>query len=131
MLAALEADGCWRSLDAVFTGYFPSAAVGGRRGASHCAHQGGQPAEPSSCVDPILGDAGKLYVATETAEAIRDRLLPLASIATPNLFELQWLTGASATERDEIADAARATRAAHSGRHLGPARRRRASPRCW
>src|SRR6185503_20515276 len=24
MLAALEADGCWKSLDAVLTGYFPS-----------------------------------------------------------------------------------------------------------
>ena len=50
------------------------------------------------CVDPILGDAGKLYVAEETAEAIRDQLLPLASIATPNLFELQWLSGASVTD---------------------------------
>ena len=25
VLAALEADGCWPTLDAVFTGYFPSA----------------------------------------------------------------------------------------------------------
>ena len=58
-------------------------------------------------VDPILGDAGKLYVATETAEAIRDRLVPLASIATPNLFELQWLTGVSSTHHDQIRDAAR------------------------
>ena len=40
---------------------------------------------------------------TETAEAIRDQLVPLASIATPNLFELQWLTGASVTVRDDIA----------------------------
>ena len=45
-------------------------------------------------VDPVLGDAGRLYVAQETAEAIRDRLIPLADIATPNLFELGWLTGA-------------------------------------
>jgi len=27
------------------------------------------------------------------AEAIRDRLLPLADLATPNVFELRWLTG--------------------------------------
>ena len=47
------------------------------------------------CVDPIWAMREKLYVARETAEAIRDQLLPLASIATPNLFELQWLTGTS------------------------------------
>ena len=41
----------------------------------------------------------------ETAEAIRDQLLPLAAIATPNLFELQWLTGTSVTDRDDIARA--------------------------
>ena len=27
MLEALEADGCWPTLDAVFTGYFPSPAL--------------------------------------------------------------------------------------------------------
>ena len=27
MLAALQADGCWPMLDAVFTGYFPSPAA--------------------------------------------------------------------------------------------------------
>ena len=57
-------------------------------------------------VDPILGDAGRLYVAAETAAAIRDKLLPLATIATPNLFELQWLTGASAETSEEIVQAA-------------------------
>ncbi len=106
MLSALEADGCWASLDAVFTGYFASQqsvavaaqAIARIRKAQPTVHV---------CVDPILGDAGKLYVAEATAEAIRDRLLPLASIATPNLFELQWLCGASPTIRDRIAEAAR------------------------
>jgi pyridoxine kinase len=43
--------------------------------------------------DPILGDSGDLYVAEAVAEAIRDRLVPLADIATPNRFELEWLSG--------------------------------------
>ncbi len=43
--------------------------------------------------DPVIGDAGGLYVPQETAAAIRDRLLPLADIATPNRHELAWLTG--------------------------------------
>ncbi len=57
-------------------------------------------------VDPILGDGGRLYIEKKAAEAIRDRLLPLATIATPNLFELRWLTGRVVSERDEIAQAA-------------------------
>lgn len=106
MLSALEADGCWASLDAVFTGYFPSpqsVAVA----AQAISHIRKAQSKVCVCVDPILGDAGKLYVAEETAEAIRDHLLPLASVATPNLFELQWLSGASPSTRNDIANAAR------------------------
>jgi pyridoxine kinase len=51
-------------------------------------------------VDPVIGDHGALYVPETVAAAIRDQLLPLATIATPNLFELQWLTGVT-----DIADA--------------------------
>jgi pyridoxine kinase len=106
MLSALEADGCWASLDAVFTGYFPSsAAVMVAAKAIERIRQ----ANPSVLVfvDPILGDAGRLYISEQTAAAIRGQLLPLAAIATPNLFELQWLTGASSTTGDAIANAAR------------------------
>lgn len=45
------------------------------------------------CCDPIIGDDGALYVGEDIAAAIRDQLLPLADIATPNLFELGWLMG--------------------------------------
>ncbi|NWG47147.1 MAG: pyridoxal kinase [Alphaproteobacteria bacterium] len=44
-------------------------------------------------VDPVLGDAGRLYVDARLAEAIRTRLFPLADLATPNLFELEVLCG--------------------------------------
>ena len=44
--------------------------------------------------DPVIGDLGGLYVAQETAAAIRDNLLPIADIATPNRFELGWLLDA-------------------------------------
>lgn len=44
--------------------------------------------------DPVLGDEPDgLYVKQRVAEAIRDQLMPLADITTPNLFELGWLTG--------------------------------------
>lgn len=43
--------------------------------------------------DPVIGDHGGLYVLDETAAAIRDLLMPLADIATPNIHELGWLVG--------------------------------------
>lgn len=58
--------------------------------------------------DPVIGDAGGLYVPADTAAAIRDRLLPLANIATPNLFELAWLTGMDTSQRQRTLGAAAA-----------------------
>ncbi|KAB2914793.1 MAG: pyridoxal kinase [Hyphomicrobiaceae bacterium] len=106
MLEAIESDGCWPSLDAVLTGYFPSpdaVAVAARAVGRIKA------ANPSVivCTDPILGDNGKLYIPEETAGAIRDDLLPLATLATPNLFELGWLSGAPIGSIEDAAGAAR------------------------
>ena len=58
--------------------------------------------------DPVLGDDHTdLYVPLPVATAIRDKLLPLADITTPNRFELQWLTGASVTSLADAKPAAR------------------------
>ena len=104
--AALEADGCWPMLDAVLTGYFagPGAVAAAAEAIGHIKH-----ANPRVVVlvDPVLGDGGRLYVSQATADAIRDRLVPLASLATPNLFELGWLTGAVVGDRDATTAAAR------------------------
>lgn len=65
------------------------------------------------CCDPVMGDDQSLYVAPELAKGIRDVLLPLADMATPNLFELGWLAGQSDDKAPSaLADAARS---------LGPA----------
>ncbi|WP_428698754.1 pyridoxal kinase PdxY [Stappia sp.] len=63
--------------------------------------------------DPVIGDQSGLYVPEATAGAIRDRLLPLADVATPNLFELEWMTGGRLESEAQAIAAARA---------LGPAR---------
>lgn len=45
-------------------------------------------------LDPVIGDYQKgLYVSAETARAVRDFLLPLAQIVTPNRFEAEVLLG--------------------------------------
>lgn len=59
--------------------------------------------------DPVIGDAGGLYVAEAVAIAIRDELLPLADLATPNRFELGWLAGAPVDDNAAIAAAAKRT----------------------
>ena len=45
-------------------------------------------------LDPVIGDYQKgLFISSETARAIRDLLLPLAQIVTPNRFEAEVLLG--------------------------------------
>jgi pyridoxine kinase len=106
LLAGLEADGCWAQLDGVFTGYFPSpqsvSAAAAAIGRVRLAKPG-----VTVCVDPILGDEGRLYVSADTAAAIRDQLLPLATLTTPNLFELAWLTGGAPVSSKDLPAAAR------------------------
>ncbi|OLP60486.1 pyridoxal kinase [Xaviernesmea oryzae] len=56
--------------------------------------------------DPVIGDERGIYVPDATAVAIRDRLLPLAGLTTPNRFELSWLTGAALEDNNQLLDAA-------------------------
>ena len=63
--------------------------------------------------DPVMGDLGGLYIPQATAEAIRDELIPLANIATPNRYELAWLSGSELESNTAIMEAALA---------LGPSR---------
>lgn len=67
--------------------------------------------------DPVLGDAGPgLYVPEAIADVMRDRLLPLADIATPNPFELGWLTGTPIRTAADLQRAAAALRMARGAR---------------
>jgi pyridoxine kinase len=58
--------------------------------------------------DPVLGDRPKgLYLPAETAVSIKERLVPLADLLTPNAFELSYLTGATVDTASAAAAAAR------------------------
>lgn len=58
--------------------------------------------------DPVMGDHGPgLYVPGEIAGVMRDQLLPLADIATPNSFELAHLTGRDLRVIDDVQQAAK------------------------
>ena len=56
--------------------------------------------------DPVMGDNGGLYVPEATATAIRDRLITIADIATPNRYELEWLSGVKLEDMRSVMAAA-------------------------
>lgn len=58
--------------------------------------------------DPVMGDSdGGLYVDAAIPELFRGRALELADVLTPNLFELETLTGSELSTQEEILRAAR------------------------
>jgi pyridoxine kinase len=65
--------------------------------------------------DPVMGDVGAgWYVRAGIPEFYRDRAIAEADIITPNLFELEWLTGRP------VGTLAEAARAAAGLREKGP-----------
>jgi hydroxymethylpyrimidine/phosphomethylpyrimidine kinase len=67
-------------------------------------------------VDPVgVSKHGDALLAASAVSVLRERLLPVATVATPNLHEVEQLTGLVVTRESEMSDAARALQ------DLGPA----------
>ncbi|MBR2535107.1 MAG: bifunctional hydroxymethylpyrimidine kinase/phosphomethylpyrimidine kinase [Hyphomicrobium sp.] len=113
MLDALDANGWLSSIDAIFTGYLPSADhVRFARGAVERVKAAN--AMVLYLADPVLGDDPEgLYVSHDAAIAVRDVLVPLAAITTPNRFELAWLSGRDVIDRTTAVSAARSLGVPH------------------
>ena len=106
MLDTLDQNGWLPEIDAIITGYLPSAEH--VRVAADLVKRLRAKRNIFYLCDPVLGDEPKgLYIDAMAAAAIRDDLIPLADFATPNVFELGWLTGSAATTLPEIEGAAR------------------------
>jgi pyridoxine kinase len=91
---------------AITTGYIANAAQAAKVADFIAAAKLANPRIVYLC-DPVIGDSGGLYVPLETAQAIRDRLLPQADMTTPNLHELAWLTGTHPADAASASAAAR------------------------
>lgn len=53
--------------------------------------------------DPVMGDEGKFYIPQELVPIYREKVIPVATLITPNQFEAEQLTGFSIrTESDAI-----------------------------
>ena len=110
LFAGIEALGVLPQIDAVLSGYLGDAATGPVLLDIVAQVKAANP-KAVFCCDPVIGDidAG-VYVTDGIAEFFRDEALALADIATPNRFELEYLTGAPIASLSEAADAAAALR---------------------
>lgn len=111
LLDALETNGWLARVDAVLTGYLPSpghVAALARTVRRLAAHRSGA----AIVCDPVLGDIPEgLYVPQGVAEAVAGELLPIATHAKPNLFELAYLSGRPVEAIASLADVVTAARA--------------------
>ena len=92
-VAGLQAIGALARCAGLLTGYLGKAEIGeaALRALERVRAANG---EAAYACDPVIGDAGRgPYVAAGVGEFFRDRAVPSATIATPNAFELEWLTG--------------------------------------
>jgi pyridoxine kinase len=99
-VGGIEDRGVLPRCDAVLSGYLGSAEIGA---AVRDAALKVKAANPRAlwCCDPVIGDTGRgVFVRPGIPEFLRDQALPAADIATPNQFELEWLTGQAITSLD-------------------------------
>jgi pyridoxine kinase len=106
MLAGVEADGGFARADLVITGYFADAAQVRSAARAIDAARARRP-NVRVIVDPIMGDAGRLYVAAEVADAVASALVPRADLVAPNAWELARLSGLPVTDPASAVTAAR------------------------
>lgn len=110
-VAGLQAIGVLGRCAGLLTGYLGKAEIG--EAALRALEQvRAANRKAAYACDPVIGDVGRgRYVAAGVGEFFRDRAVPLATIATPNAFELEWLTGAVITDLRSARQAIAALRA--------------------
>lgn len=115
LLAGLFELGLASSTDAILSGYLGEAGTGSAV-AAHVKAVRAVNRDMIYLLDPVMGDVvpgkpdGALYVAPGIPEVMRDELLPIADIVTPNRFELEILTGLKAGDFAGVREAADALR---------------------
>ena len=106
VLEGAEAQGLLAA-DLILTGYFALPQQVEMAAAAIDRARAGA-IKPIVLVDPIMGDEDKgLYVREEVADAIMEHLVPRADVLTPNLWELERMTGGETRHADGAAKAAK------------------------
>jgi pyridoxine kinase len=113
LIDGLAARGFLDRVDAVLSGYLGSAGSAEILAATVASLKAQRPL--TYCCDPVLGDDGRHYVAAGIEEVMRERLLPLADLLTPNRYELARLSGVAEGGLEEAVAAAEHLRARGAG----------------
>ncbi|MGI9480136.1 MAG: PfkB family carbohydrate kinase [Hyphomicrobiaceae bacterium] len=108
MVEAIAGNGWIGDFGTILTGYLPSVAHVAFAAGTIARVRAANPAARYVC-DPVIGDDPKgLYIDAAAAEAVRERLIPLADAVLPNRFELSYLADRPVTSPNEAIVAARA-----------------------
>lgn len=112
VITGIEERGVFGQIDVVLSGYQGSEGIGDVIVDAVTRVKAANPSAIYAC-DPVMGNAKSgCFVAPAIPELLRERVVPVADLITPNQFELGYLTG---TEPDTLestlasVDAARAT----------------------
>src|SRR5690242_5640260 len=101
LLVGIEERGAVERADMIMSGYLGSAEIASVVAGFVTRAKALNPALRYT-LDPVLGDRDRgLFVREEIPRLVRDRLLPLADIITPNHFEFETLCGAPAVTLDQ------------------------------
>ncbi|MET0734929.1 MAG: pyridoxal kinase PdxY [Microbacterium sp.] len=114
VITGIEERGVFPQIDVVLSGYQGGEGIGDVIIDAVARVKAANPDAVYAC-DPVMGNAKSgCFVAPAIPVLLRERVVPVADIITPNQFELGFLTG---TEPDTIASTLEAVDAA---RALGP-----------
>ncbi|MEU4692318.1 pyridoxal kinase PdxY [Actinoplanes sp. NPDC023714] len=114
VLLGVEERGVFPQIDAVLSGYQGGAGIADVIIDAVRRVKDANPRAVYAC-DPVMGNAKSgCFVAPEIPVLLRDRVVPVADIITPNQFELGFLTGT------EPADIASTLESADLARAMGP-----------
>jgi pyridoxine kinase len=110
VIAGIADRGVLGEADAVLSGYQGDPAVGAVILDAVAQVKAANPAA-LYCCDPVMGDVGRgMFVRPGIPEFMRDHVVPLADVITPNHFELDFLSGRTTRTLDEVLDAVDAVR---------------------
>ncbi len=105
VLEGIEERGVLGSCQAVLSGYLGSADIGQAVLGAVARVRTANP-DAVYCCDPVIGDVGRgVFVRPGIEELLRDVVLPVADVLTPNHFELDLLAGTTTTSLGAVKDA--------------------------
>ena len=110
VIAGIEDRGVLGQADAVLSGYQGDPAVGAVVLDAVAKVKAANP-DAVYCCDPVMGDVGRgMFVKPGIPEYLRDTVVPLADVLTPNHFELDFLAGRTTTTLEEVLEAVETVR---------------------